>query len=156
MQFIYLRKHRNIPREELKILIGCIFGAKNLHKTGSSLAFDPVIFLLYFYRMTLHHARVNISLRLLECYDNDVTFMEMYAIWTKMKIQRRDSRIRFKTKRTSKKIGIGRSKWVKLQGHSMFNELFRMTESTFVARRLKYNGTQLTLSTGSCQDKKEY
>lgn len=60
-----------------------------------------------------------------------------------------------KPKRTSKKIGIGRSKWIKLQGHSMFNELFRMTESTFVARKSKYNGIQLTLST-EChnQDKK--
>lgn len=106
--------------------------------------------------MALHPVRINISLRLLECYDNDVTFMEMYAIWTKMKIQRRDSRIRFKNqKELLKKIGIGRSKWIKLQGHSMFNELFRMTESTFVARKSKYNGIQLTLST-EChnQDKK--
>ena len=141
-----------IPTQELKILVGVFSVLRIYTGPGPSLVFDPGCF---FYCMTMHPIRINISLRLLECYDNDVTFMEMYAIWTKMKIQRRDSRIRFKNqKELLKKIGIGRSKWIKLQGQSMFNELFRMTESTFVARRLKYNGTQLTLSTGSCQDKK--
>lgn len=30
----------------------------------------------------------------------------------------------------------------------MFNELFRMTDSTFVARRYRVNGVQLTLGCG--------
>lgn len=92
---------------------------------------------------------INISLRLLEQWSDDSLFMELYALYCMIKISRRDSRIRFKNQKDLlHKLGIGYSKFKNMTGHPMFNELFRMTDSTFVARRYRVNGVQLTLGCG--------
>lgn len=92
---------------------------------------------------------INISLRLLEQWSDDSLFMELYALYCMIKISRRDSRIRFKNQKDLlHKLGIGYSKFKNMTGHPMFDELFRMTDSTFVARRYRVNGVQLTLGCG--------
>lgn len=78
---------------------------------------------------------INISLRLLERWSDDLLFMELYALYCMIKISRRDSRIRFKNQKDLlHKLGIGYSKFKNMTGHPMFNELFRVTDSTFVAK----------------------
>ena len=92
---------------------------------------------------------INISLRLLEQRSDDSLFMELYALYCMIKISRRDSRIRFKNQKDLlHKLGIGYSKFKNMTGHPMFDELFRMTDSTLVARRYRVNGVQLTLGCG--------
>ena len=92
---------------------------------------------------------INISLRLLEQWSDDSLFMELYALYCMIKISRRDSRIRFKNKKDLlHKLGIGYSKFKNMTGHPMFDELFRMTDSTLVARRYRVYGVQLTLGCG--------
>lgn len=106
------------------------------------------IFLLQIMKLQLNR-NINISLRLLERWSDDPLFMELYALYCMIKISRRDSRIRFKNQKDLlHKLGIGYSKFKNMTGHPMFDELFRMTDSTFVARRYRVNGVQLTLGCG--------
>ena len=105
-------------------------------------------FLLQIMKLQLGR-NINISLRLLEQWSDDSLFMELYALYCMIKISRRDSRIRFKNQKDLlHKLGIGYSKFKNMTGHPMFDELFRMTDSTFVARRYRVNGVQLTLGCG--------
>lgn len=105
-------------------------------------------FLLQIMKLQLNR-NINISLRLLERWSDDPLFMELYALYCMIKISFRDSRIRFKNQKDLlHKLGIGYSKFKNMTGHPMFDELFRMTDSTFVARRYRVNGVQLTLGCG--------
>ena len=100
----------------------------------------PIFFLLQIMKLQLGR-NINISLRLLEQWSDDSLFMELYALYCMIKISRRDSRIRFKNQKDLlHKLGIGYSKFKNMTGHPMFDELFRMTDSTFVARRYRVNG----------------